>query len=145
MLVPIGSPVHTVDDLAGKTVCATRGSTSITKIQQRVPTAKIYPVDTRADCLVALQDGEVDAITSDDTILTSFQAQEEPSDTRPPRPITGDEPYAIAMPKGHEDLVRFVNARARAACGTTARSSCCIGTGWVRRRAAAPPAPGYGR
>ena len=69
VLVPFGSPVRTVTDLAGKTVCATRGSTSITKIQQRVSTAKIYPVDTRADCLVALQDGAVDAITSDDTIL----------------------------------------------------------------------------
>jgi polar amino acid transport system substrate-binding protein len=109
VLVPTGSPVHTVDALAGKTVCATRGSTSITRIQHRVPTAKIYPVDTRADCLVALQDGEVDAITSDDTILSSFQAQEEQKDTRLLRQPLEDEPYAIAMPKEHEDLVRFVN------------------------------------
>jgi polar amino acid transport system substrate-binding protein len=109
VLVPIGSPVRTVDALAGKTVCATRGSTSITKIQQRVPKAKIYPVDTRADCLVALQDGEVDAITSDDTILKSFQAQEEENHTRLLGQPLEDEPYAIAMPKGHEDLVRFVN------------------------------------
>jgi polar amino acid transport system substrate-binding protein len=109
VLVPIGSPVHTVAALAGKTVCATRGSTSITKIQQQVPKAKIYPVDTRADCLVALQDGQVDAITSDDTILSSFQAQEEKNDTRLLRQPLENEPYAIAMPKHHEDLVRFVN------------------------------------
>ena len=109
VLVPVGSPVHTVDAPAGKTVCATRGSTSITKIQHQVPTAKIYPVDTRADCLVALQDGEVDAITSDDTILKSFQAQEEEKDTRLLGQSLESEPYAIAMPKGHEDLVRFVN------------------------------------
>ena len=95
VLVPFGSPVHTVDDLAGKTVCATRGSTSITRIQQRVPKAKIYPVDTRADCLVALQDGEVDAITSDDTILDSFQAQEEKNDTRLLGQPLESEPYAI--------------------------------------------------
>jgi polar amino acid transport system substrate-binding protein len=109
VLVPVGSPVHTVAALAGKTVCATRGSTSITNIQQKVPTVKIYPVDTRADCLVALQDGQVDAITSDDTILKSFQAQEEKSDTRLLRQPLENEPYAIAMPKHHEDLVRFVN------------------------------------
>ena len=58
---------------------------------------------------MALQDGEVDAITSDDTILSSFQAQEEQNDTRLLRQPLEDEPYAIAMPKGHEDLVRFVN------------------------------------
>ncbi|HEX4532100.1 MAG TPA: glutamate ABC transporter substrate-binding protein [Acidimicrobiia bacterium] len=109
VLVPIGSPVQTVTALAGKTVCATRGSTSITNIQQKVPTVKIYPVDTRADCLVALQDGQVDAITSDDTILHSFQDQEEKSDTRLLEQPLEAEPYAIAMPKHHEDLVRFVN------------------------------------
>jgi polar amino acid transport system substrate-binding protein len=109
VLVPIGSPVRTVTALAGKTVCATRGSTSITNIQHQVPSAKIYPVDTRADCLVALQDGQVDAITSDDTILHSFQAQEEKDDTRLLGQPLENEPYAIAMPKHHEDLVRLVN------------------------------------
>jgi polar amino acid transport system substrate-binding protein len=109
VLVPIGSPVDTVAALAGKTVCATRGSTSITNIKQQVPSVKIYPVDTRADCLVALQDGQVDAITSDDTILHSFQDQEEKSDTRLLEQPLEAEPYAIAMPKHHEDLVRFVN------------------------------------
>ena len=144
VLVPTGSPVHTVDALAGKTVCATRGSTSITRIQHRVPTAKIYPVDTRADCLVALQDGEVDAITSDDTILSSFQAQEEQKDTRLLRQPLEDEPYAIAMPKGHEDLVRFVNdvldhMRADGSLEALYRE-------WLGDDAPpAPPAPGYGR
>jgi polar amino acid transport system substrate-binding protein len=112
VLVPIDSPVQRVIDLAGKTVCATRGSTSITNIQAKAPKAKIYPVDTRADCLVALQDGRVDAITSDDTILASFQAQEEESNTRLLGEPLEAEPYAIAIPKNpstHEDLVRFVN------------------------------------
>ena len=145
VLVPVGSPVQTVTALAGKTVCATRGSTSITNIQHQVPTAKIYPVDTRADCLVALQDGEVDAITSDDTILKSFQAQEEKSDTRLLRQPLENEPYAIAMPKGHEDLVRFVNdvldhMRADGSLEALYRE-------WLGDEDAppAPPAPGYGR
>jgi len=112
VLVPTDSPVHTVADLAGKTVCATRGSTSIVKIRSQVPKAKIYPVDTRADCLVALQDGRVDAVTSDDTVLASFQAQEENDNTRLLGQPLETEPYAIAIPKStstHEDLVRFVN------------------------------------
>ena len=145
VLVPVGSPVQTVTALAGKTVCATRGSTSITNIQHQVPTAKIYPVDTRADCLVALQDGEVDAITSDDTILKSFQAQEEKSDTCLLRQPLESEPYAIAMPKGHEDLVRFVNdvldhMRADGSLEALYRE-------WLGDEDAppTPPDPGYGR
>ena len=43
VLVRIGRPWTRVADLAGKTVCATRGSTSITKIQQQVPTAQDLP------------------------------------------------------------------------------------------------------
>lgn len=110
VLVPADSPVQVVTDLAGKRVCATRGSTSITNIKQVVPKVKLYPVDTRTDCLVALQEGKVAAITSDDTILASFQAQDgAAANTR----ILGSleqEPYAIAIQKGNEDLVKFVNS-----------------------------------
>ena len=110
VLVPADSPVHVVTDLAGKRVCATRGSTSIAKIAQAVPKAKLYPVDTRTDCLVALQEGKVDAITSDNTILASFQAQDGAADNTRILGALEQEPYAIAMQKGHEDLVKFVNS-----------------------------------
>jgi polar amino acid transport system substrate-binding protein len=111
VMVNENSDITNVDDLAGRTVCATRGSTSIVNIAARVPKAILYPVDTRSDCLVALQEGEVDAITSDDTILRSFQAQERVLHTRLLGPISEGEhePYAIAMKQGNEDLVRFVN------------------------------------
>jgi polar amino acid transport system substrate-binding protein len=149
VLVPLDSPVQAVADLAGKTVCATRGSTSITRIHAVAPKAKIYPVDTRADCLVALQDGAVDAITSDDTILASFQAQEEqdPSPTRVLGQPLESEPYAIAMPKSpstNQDLVRFVNGvldRMRND-GTLAG----LYQKWLHSDApSAPPTPAYGR
>jgi polar amino acid transport system substrate-binding protein len=136
--------VDTVAKLAGKTVCATRGSTSITKIQQQVPTAKIYPVDTRADCLVALQDGQVDAITSDDTILASFQAQEEQDHTQLLGQPLENEPYAIALPKHHEDLVRFVNGvldRMRNDGSLASLYHDRLGD----NAPSAPPAPVYGR
>jgi polar amino acid transport system substrate-binding protein len=146
VLVPIDSPVHHVADLPGKTVCATRGSTSITNIKKQVPKAKIYPVDTRADCLVALQDGAVDAVTSDDTILWSFQNQEEkdPSPTRLLGQPLEVEPYAIAMAKGKEDLVRFVNG----VLDQMRRDGSLEGLYqyWLHEKApASPPAPQYGR
>jgi polar amino acid transport system substrate-binding protein len=145
VLVPVGSPVQTVAALAGKTVCATRGSTSITNIQRHVPKAKIYPVDTRADCLVALQDGQVDAITSDDTILHSFQAQEEEHDTRLLGQPLEAEPYAIAMPKHHEDLVRFVNDVLDRMRNDGSLELLCQHWLGVNPPPPPPPAPVYGR
>jgi polar amino acid transport system substrate-binding protein len=109
VLVPNESNIQTSADLAGKRVCATRGSTSIDNIHRLVPNAIIFPVDTRTDCLVALQEGTVDALTSDDTILASFQEQDRVAKTRTLGQLEV-EPYAIAIKQGNEDLVRFVNS-----------------------------------
>ena len=45
-----------------------------------------YAVAQRTDCLVALQEGEVDAISSDDAILLGFQAQDPYTKLDRPRP-----------------------------------------------------------
>ena len=112
LLVDNASPIRSLADLAGRRVCATQGSTSIAHIAAIAPKAILYPVESRSDCVVALQEGDVDAITSDDTILRSFQSQDHIQLTRlvdlPPR-YAEVEPYAIAITKSHEDLVRFVN------------------------------------
>jgi polar amino acid transport system substrate-binding protein len=94
-------------DLANKRVCATKGSTSSTNFQRIQPAAEMVEVANRTECLVALQDGRVDAVTADDTILYGFQAQDRTTrvlDTR-----LSDEPYGLAINKGQPDFVRFVN------------------------------------
>jgi polar amino acid transport system substrate-binding protein len=136
LLVPLDSRIGNVRDLAGKRVCATIGSTSITTLHQVAPRAIRYPVKQRTDCLVALQQGQVDAVTSDDSILLSFQAQD------PNTKLVGsrfqDEPYGMAISKAHPDFVRFVNGvldRIRADGSWTRIYSRWLG------RFAAPPAP----
>jgi polar amino acid transport system substrate-binding protein len=114
LLVPSTSPARSLKDLRGKRVCATRGSTSIAALA-RYPTIVPHPVAQRTDCLVALQRGEADAITSDDAILLGFQAQD-PYTKVIGAPIE-PEPYGMAISKRHPDFVRFVNgvlARMRA-------------------------------
>ena len=53
------------------------------------------------------QQGQVDAITGDDTILAGFAAQD------PYAKVVGDaisdEPYGIGVPADQVDMVRFVN------------------------------------
>jgi polar amino acid transport system substrate-binding protein len=115
VLVPKTSPARSIADLAGKRVCATGGSTTIAALS-RLPERVIpYPVPQRTDCLVDLQEGTVEAISSDDAILLGYKAQD-PYTKVIGAPIA-DEPYGMAMSRARLDLVRFVNgvlARMRA-------------------------------
>ncbi|MBM7365549.1 glutamate ABC transporter substrate-binding protein [Gordonia hydrophobica] len=101
------SGIFQASDLAGKTVCATRASTSIARVQRAVPSAKYVTTGSWADCLVMMQQGQVEAITSDNTILAGIAVQD------PWVHVVGDslgtENYGVGIPKGEEDLVRFVN------------------------------------
>jgi polar amino acid transport system substrate-binding protein len=115
ILVPADSPARRVQDLAGKHVCATVGSTSLDTLEHVAPGGRggaagrpiPYEVAQRTDCLVALQQGLVDAVTSDDSILLGFQAQDPYTKIVGPR--FADEPYGMAISKAHPDFVRFVN------------------------------------
>ena len=60
------------------------------------------------DCLVLLQQGDVAAISTDDSILDGLAAQDPWTKLIGPR-LT-DEPYGLAISKQHPDFVRFVNA-----------------------------------
>jgi polar amino acid transport system substrate-binding protein len=108
ILVTKESKVTKLADLTGKKVCAAKKSTSAAKIA--TDPAKLVPVsvDNWSDCLVMLQQGQVDAVSTDDTILAGMAAQD------PTLQVVGgqftEENYGIGVPKDNEDMVRFVNA-----------------------------------
>ena len=108
VMVPSNSPVRRIQDLAGRKVCATVGSTSLENIRKIAPRAVPYRVRLRTDCLVALQEGKTDAISTDDAILYGFQAQD--PYTKIVGPSFSNEPYGMAINKQHPEFVRFVNA-----------------------------------
>lgn len=102
-----GSGINGVADLANKRVCAVEGTTSLRRLQRIVPTAQIVAASMWSDCLVVLQQRQVDAISTDDSILAGLATQD------PYLEIVGDslspEPYGVGINKNSEDLVRFVN------------------------------------
>jgi polar amino acid transport system substrate-binding protein len=108
VLVSSESAVKSIDDLGGKKVCAASGSTSFDNIGK----AKSKPIAVAkasfGDCLVAFQQNEVDAISTDDTILAGMAAQD------PYAKVVGkkftEEPYGMAMSPDHPEFTRFVNA-----------------------------------
>ncbi|HET6214556.1 MAG TPA: glutamate ABC transporter substrate-binding protein [Micromonosporaceae bacterium] len=108
VLVTRDSSVAGIADLGGKKVCATDGSTSIRTVAAAPSHPLPVAVTDWTDCLVMLQQGQVTAISTDDTILAGLAAQD--LNTK----VVGDkitsEPYGVAMAKDATDLVRFVNA-----------------------------------
>jgi polar amino acid transport system substrate-binding protein len=108
VLVNHGSTVTGLGDLGGRRVCAARGSTSLEKVL--AAPSKPVPVGaaTETDCLMMLQLGQVDAVSTDDTILAGMAAQDPQTVIVGPR-LT-EEPYGVAIGKDAPDLLRFVNA-----------------------------------
>jgi polar amino acid transport system substrate-binding protein len=145
ILVRLGSPIKSSADLGGKRVCAAAGSTSIANVLDTSQThasapAIPVPVTDWTDCLVALQSGTIDAISTDDTILAGLHAQDPDYTVLVGGKFT-DEPYGMAMNLNHPDFVRFVNGvleRIRAD-GTWAS----IWSRWLGPPVPAPPAATY--
>jgi polar amino acid transport system substrate-binding protein len=54
-----------------------------------------------------LQQGQVEAMSTDDTILSGMVAQD--PNVKMAGPRFTQEPYGIGIPKENEDMVRFVN------------------------------------
>jgi polar amino acid transport system substrate-binding protein len=107
ILAPRGSDIAGPDDLSGKRVCVARGTTSLKRVQQIEPPPTIVTVVTWADCLVALQQREVDAVSTDDAILAGLVAQD--PFLRIVGPSMAEEPYGIGINLTNTGLVRFVN------------------------------------
>jgi polar amino acid transport system substrate-binding protein len=110
ILVPDNSTVASVDDLAGEKVCVTQGSDSGGNLS--LPSGETQPIVVSVpywtDCLVLLQQGQVAAISTDDSILDGLEAQD--PFTKIVGPPLNDQPYGLAISKQHPDFVRFVNA-----------------------------------
>jgi polar amino acid transport system substrate-binding protein len=108
VLVPTNSPVRSLADLAGKRVCAAEQTTSMANIVAKIPQAKPVSTVDASDCMVMLQQGQIDAISTDDTILAGFAAQD-PNTRLLDTPAISAEPYGIMVAQSGQDLVRFVN------------------------------------
>ena len=113
VLVKKGSGFTSIGDLNTKkaTVCAPEGSTNIDLLRKNVDNKYgdlvVLAKPDVTDCLVAMQQGQADGATGDDTVLAGLAAQD------PNTEVVGDkftsEPYGLGMAKDKIDFVRFVN------------------------------------
>jgi glutamate transport system substrate-binding protein len=108
ILVPKDSDIAGIDDLAGRKVCTALGSTYEETLKEQAPKADLRLVDAYSECLELLQNGAVDAISTDDVILTGMIIQDDSLK------LVGDEltvePYGGGFKKGDTEFAEFLNA-----------------------------------
>jgi polar amino acid transport system substrate-binding protein len=143
VLVPSASKVSGIGDLGSQKVCAAAHTTSIREIA--VQPSRPFPVSVPnwSDCVAMLQQGQVAAISTTDTVLAGLQAQD--PQTKIVGPRFTYEPQGLGMSKDARDLVRFVNAvleRIRTDGEWTQLYSRYFGTR-IQPRIPSPPAPLY--
>jgi glutamate transport system substrate-binding protein len=77
LLVKKDSDISKATDLNGKNLCSVTGSTSAQNIHDTIaPKANLKELSGYSECIAALQSGAVDAVTTDDSILAGFAAQD---------------------------------------------------------------------
>ena len=98
ILVKTGSKVSSLGDLAGENVGVVWGTTAEKNMLNTAPSANIIGFKTYNDAYKALKNGQITALTSDDTILRRF-SQEDKGVTLIPKRYSR-EPYGIGFKKG---------------------------------------------
>ena len=98
ILVPQDSDITGVDSLAGKRVCTALGSTYEETLREQAPDAKLKLV----------QNGAVDAVSTDDVILTGMIIQDDSLKLVESEPLT-TEPYGAGIKDGDTEFKQFVD------------------------------------
>lgn len=107
VLVPPDSDIQTLEDLNGKRVCTALGSTYADTIRKEAPDADLRLVDLYSECLDQLQTGAVDAVSTDNVILTGMVIQDDTLEILGLEYTT--EPYGAGIPEGDTEFKQFVD------------------------------------
>ena len=110
-LVKKGSPIHGINDIAGKRIAAQQGSTNAKIIREKVPNAQLREFPDQPAAFQALVQGQVDAYTNDGIQLWGLKAKTpKPDDWDVVGDFYSEEPYGMALRKGDAKFKAAVDA-----------------------------------
>ncbi len=96
--------------VSGVTVCSVRNSTPAGRIKEQAPQATLIEYDTYSQCKDDLLNGNVDAVSTDNSILLGFVAAN-PNDLKIVGKKFSEEPYGIGLERGNDAWRTFINDR----------------------------------
>jgi polar amino acid transport system substrate-binding protein len=109
LLVKKGT-IKTIKDLAGKKVATVTGSTSEAGLRKAASDAQVVLFEKYPEAFKALQDGQVDAMTTDEPILAGLLSKAaDKQKYEIPRLQIELEKYALGIRKGDKGFTDFVN------------------------------------
>jgi glutamate transport system substrate-binding protein len=98
------------EDMEGKNLCSVQGSTSAQNVKDEYPGTQLQEFPTYSECVTALVADTVDALTTDDTILAGYAAQDQyAGQLKVVGQTFSEERYGIGMTKGDTDTCEQVN------------------------------------
>jgi len=105
--------INGMEDLDGKILCSVTGSTPAQKVKDTLPGVQLQEYDTYSSCVEALRQGNVDALTTDATILGGYAAQSPGTFKlvdleKDGKPFT-DEHYGIGLKKDDTAATEAIN------------------------------------
>jgi polar amino acid transport system substrate-binding protein len=110
LLVKKGGPIKSVKDLASKKIGSVKGSTSEQNAKKAEPSATIVSFETYPEAFLALKQGKVEAVTTDEAILVGLKFSDDKPDAWD---IVGDyispEPYGLGLVQNDSKFRSFVN------------------------------------
>ena len=110
-LVKKGSPIHGVNDIAGKRIASQQGSTNAKIIREKYPQAQLREFPDQPAAFQALAQGQVDAYTNDGIQLAGLKAKApKPDEWEVVGDFYSEEPYGMAMRKGDARFKAAVDA-----------------------------------
>lgn len=111
LLIRTDDDVKEGDDLNGKKLCSVAGSTSAQNVKDDfAPDAELQKYSGYSECLNGLQSGAVDALTTDDSILAGYAAQDQYEGKFKLAGLNlSDENYGIGIKKGDTELQGQIN------------------------------------
>ena len=102
--------VKSLKDLEGKRIGTAKGSTSEKNVAAAIPSATVLSFDDYPQAFLALAQGKVSAVTTDEAILAGILAKAaNKAQYEIPNVQITDEPYGLGMRKGDTNFVNFVN------------------------------------
>jgi glutamate transport system substrate-binding protein len=97
------------ESMEGKNLCSVTGSTSAQKVKDKYPGVNLQEFGTYSECVAALVSKGVDALTTDDTILAGYAAQEQyKGKLKVVGKTFSEEKYGVGLKKGDTALCQKV-------------------------------------
>ncbi|WP_432546860.1 glutamate ABC transporter substrate-binding protein [Kineococcus sp. SYSU DK004] len=112
MVLADNTTINGPEDLAANpdvTICSVTGSTPAENIREYLASpGQLVEFEVYDDCVAAMQNGQVQAMTTDNVILTGYVAENEGEFKLVGEQFT-EEPYGVGIAKGDTAFCEFIN------------------------------------